>query len=94
LLKSNICIQGEIFLYVDTKKRVIINGTAKQIADAIFLIEDKVQEDRQIQVKAETSILNRAPRVKSSPVKTLSDNSSIDVEYTNKIFGYKSMYNF
>lgn len=69
----------------DVEKRVIIHGTAEQIADALNEIESRITEDKKAQIEAENDILTRAPRIKTSPV-TSKNNVSKDVDYSKELF--------
>ncbi|OXU30178.1 hypothetical protein TSAR_007631 [Trichomalopsis sarcophagae] len=73
----------------DAKKRVIIKGTAEQIANALLQIEDKIREDKDAKAKAESSTLARVPRIKTSPPPQAitPDNSPKDSNYSKEIFG-------
>ncbi|XP_058795820.1 tudor and KH domain-containing protein homolog [Phymastichus coffea] len=70
---------------LDTKKRVIIKGTAEQIANALLLIEDRVRENNESKAKTEKGSINRVPRVKSLPIATPNDSPK-STENSKEIF--------
>ncbi|XP_076239155.1 tudor and KH domain containing protein papi [Calliopsis andreniformis] len=54
----------------DAERRIIIKGTAEQIASALSQIEDKVREEKEMRAKLEASSTTRLPRGKLSPRNT------------------------
>ncbi|KAK2580728.1 hypothetical protein KPH14_011356 [Odynerus spinipes] len=54
----------------DSERRIIIKGTAEQIATALSQIEDKVKEEKETRIQLETNSSTRLPRGKLSPRNT------------------------
>ena len=62
-----ICLRLHCYYIIDSKRRVIIKGTAEQIASALSQIEDKVHEYTDTLEKLVAGETARSPRGKISP---------------------------
>ncbi|XP_076663373.1 tudor and KH domain containing protein papi isoform X2 [Andrena cerasifolii] len=68
---AKITIEGSYNPYdPNGKRRIIIKGTAEQIAAALLQIEDKVREEKEARANLEASSAARLPRGKLSPRNT------------------------
>ncbi|XP_012134855.1 tudor and KH domain containing protein papi isoform X2 [Megachile rotundata] len=61
---------GQGFYDTNAERRIMIKGTSEQIAVAVALIEEKVQEKKEAHIKLEASSAARLPRRKLSPRNT------------------------
>ncbi|XP_031366312.1 tudor and KH domain-containing protein homolog [Apis dorsata] len=66
----------------NAERRIIIKGTAEQIATALLQIEDKVREEKEARTKLEASSASRLPRGKLSPRNTKNNIQSEQVQTT------------
>lgn len=73
--------------FTDAERRIIIKGTAEQIATALLQIEDKVREEKEARTKLEASSASRLPRGKLSPRNTKNNIQSEQVQTTELLPG-------
>uniref|UniRef100_V9IFX4 Tudor and KH domain-containing protein n=1 Tax=Apis cerana TaxID=7461 RepID=V9IFX4_APICE len=71
----------------NAERRIIIKGTAEQIATALLQIEDKVREEKEARTKLEASSASRLPRGKLSPRNTKNNIQSEQVQTTELLPG-------